>query len=87
LSPKLPFLVLDGCPMFAPAYMGRKRWAQPNDRFCFTATKPIDNVRCVEFRAAQKNPKSLLSHGESDSLGDPEFCVNDNEREAESEAI
>jgi hypothetical protein len=24
----------DGCPMFAKAYMGRKRWAQPFDRFC-----------------------------------------------------
>src|ERR1700722_11682408 len=24
---------IDGCPMFAPAYVGRKRWAQPNDRF------------------------------------------------------
>jgi hypothetical protein len=24
---------IDGCPTFAPAYVGRKRWAQPNDRF------------------------------------------------------
>ncbi len=24
---------LDGCPMFAPAYVGRKRWAKPFKRF------------------------------------------------------
>jgi hypothetical protein len=23
----------DGCPTFASAYVGRKRWAQPDDRF------------------------------------------------------
>src|SRR5580698_8720441 len=23
----------DGCPRFAPAYLGRKRWAKPDDRF------------------------------------------------------
>ena len=25
---------IDGCPTFAPAYVGRKRRAKPNDRFC-----------------------------------------------------
>ena len=34
--------------MFAPAYMGRKRWAQPHDRFCFrtrrSRTKPQMNL-------------------------------------------
>jgi hypothetical protein len=24
---------IDGCPRFAKAYLGRKRWAKPNDRF------------------------------------------------------
>ena len=24
---------IDGCPRFAQAYLGRKRWAKPNDRF------------------------------------------------------
>jgi hypothetical protein len=24
---------IDGCPRFALAYLGRKRWAKPNDRF------------------------------------------------------
>src|SRR5580704_10990592 len=32
---------IDGCPTFAPAYVGRKRWAQPNDRF-----------RCIGHNAA-----------------------------------
>jgi hypothetical protein len=31
---------LDGCPMFAPAYMGRKRrGASPFKRFCYVAKK------------------------------------------------
>jgi hypothetical protein len=30
---------LDGCPMFAPAYMGRKRRAQPFHRFCYVGKK------------------------------------------------
>jgi hypothetical protein len=29
----------DGCPMFASAYMGRKRWAQPYDRFSYPTEK------------------------------------------------
>jgi hypothetical protein len=28
-------LVLDVCPTFAKAYVGRKRWAQPNERFLY----------------------------------------------------
>jgi hypothetical protein len=40
-------MVLDGCPMFAPAYMGRKRWAKPNDRFrvCARTLQICGNAR------------------------------------------
>jgi hypothetical protein len=33
LEPNRSSEAIDGCPRFAPAYLGRKRWAQPNDRF------------------------------------------------------
>jgi len=40
LSPSKSGRKSDGCPMFAPAYMGRKRWAQPYDRFHHSTENP-----------------------------------------------
>jgi hypothetical protein len=34
---------LDGCPMFAPAYMGRKRRAEPNQSFLFAQPEHSKN--------------------------------------------
>ena len=35
---------MDGCPMFAQTYMGRKRWAQPYDRFLFDSGGPAETI-------------------------------------------
>jgi hypothetical protein len=33
LKPAAGFTTPSGCPMFAPAYVGRKRWAKPQQLF------------------------------------------------------
>ena len=48
-SPNNYPMVLDGCPMFAPAYMGRKRRAQP---------LPTLLLRGQKTAAKSKNPRA-----------------------------
>jgi hypothetical protein len=50
--------------MFAPpapacrgAYMGRKRWAQPYDRFCHSTRNPLPNIASELGREPTKKPQ------------------------------
>jgi hypothetical protein len=40
LEPNRPSEAIDGFPTFAQAYVGRKRWAKPNDRVCSINWQP-----------------------------------------------
>jgi hypothetical protein len=42
--------VIDGCPTFAKAYVGRKRWAKPNNSF-----------RSIDWQIHTSRPKSIHS--------------------------
>src|ERR1700689_305186 len=55
---------IDGCPTFATAYVGRKRWAQPNDRF--PAATNLRTLRLV--------PKGRLKVAQHVVLGQLRQC-------------
>jgi hypothetical protein len=73
---------IDGCPMFAQAYVGRKRWAQPNDR-----SRCIDLLggRCnnaIKFHRKTRGAKwrdllFILRSIESDWKRHPPLCHPD----------
>jgi hypothetical protein len=48
----------DGCPMFATADMGRKRWAQPHDRFRHSTSKSCSEG-LIAFQAAHQRLKPI----------------------------
>src|SRR5580698_500468 len=44
-------MVLDGCPRFAPAYLGRKNGAQPLERFVYAGEGTLFRARILVCRA------------------------------------
>jgi len=69
---------LYGCPMFAPAYMGRKRWAKPFERFlpayrCNRKKAFSSHVRWCERGA----PVQICRDRGNLLLRPPQVCVRD----------
>jgi hypothetical protein len=65
----LKSLVLDGCPTFAQAYVGRKRWAKPNERFIPLRRRDLGNPISRSFFARcgipQRPTRNFLSAASS----------------------